>query len=283
MWRMGPVGPSDSSRRYLTDSLVLQTTFRTPTGRAELTDALVLGSEDSGHDIGKTSPQLLVRHFAVTEGTVTLDGCLMPRGRFGLSLPQWEQQGDDLLLDIDGERLLLQAPAPQRFGDGQFFWHLTLQAGESATFALGGAPEPGARPLQRTSLESLAQTLGSWRSWSDLHDTYRGAWRDEVRLSGRVLQGLTFSPTGASIAAPTTSLPRRPDGSLNRDYRLVLLEHAAATAAALKVAACTVEADRQVTWLVAAATTPWGPRSRTSLLSSGSTEPRPDQAASRGS
>lgn len=251
LWQLGPEGPSDSSRQYLTGSLVLRTTFRTATGRAELTDALVLGPGECGHDIGMASPQLLIRHLAVTEGSLTVNGCLMPRGDFGEARPVWQQHDDHLGVQVGGNELLLDGPSPASIDDGRAFWRIGLTAGQAVTFALG---TPGTGPTGPTRLEQLADTVRGWRSWSALHDGYRGACREEVLLSGRVLQGLTFAPTGAVIAAPTTSLPRQSDGGLNRDYRLVLLDHAAETTVALGVASCATEAERSVGWLLSAAT-----------------------------
>jgi GH15 family glucan-1,4-alpha-glucosidase len=263
LWRLKPIGPSESSRRYLSDSLVLRTTFQTPTGRAELTDALVLGQGERGHDIGKSSPPMLIRRFAVTEGQVTLTGCLMPRGQFGQVQPLLEEGGDRLRIRLEGQDLALHGPAPDAVVDGCASWHRRVAAGERVTFSLGIVASPGdagsERVLAAPLLDRIEDTLAGWRSWSALHNTHQGGWRDEVLFSARLLQGLTFAPTGAVIAAPTTSLPRRADGQLNRDYRLVLMEDAPATAAALRTAACATEAERSVTWLLEAATVPTDP------------------------
>ena len=90
----------------------------------------------------------------------------------------------------------------------------------------------------------LEDTLEGWRSWSAIHQTYEGPWRDLVHHSGRVLQALTFEPTGAIVAAPTTSLPETIGGERNWDYRYTWVRDASLTMEALWVAACPDEANK---------------------------------------
>ena len=86
--------------------------------------------------------------------------------------------------------------------------------------------------------------MAGWRSWSAIHQTYEGPWRDLVHHSGRVLQALTFAPTGAIVAAPTTSLPETIGGERNWDYRYTWVRDASLTMEALWVAACPDEANK---------------------------------------
>ena len=90
----------------------------------------------------------------------------------------------------------------------------------------------------------LADARESWRSWSALHQAYEGPWRDLVRHSGRVLQALTFAPTGAIVAAPTTSLPETIGGERNWDYRYTWVRDASLAMTALWVAACPFKANK---------------------------------------
>ena len=99
-----------------------------------------------------------------------------------------------------------------------------------------------------------------WRTrWKDgapgrrIHQTYEGPWRDLVHHSGRVLQALTFQPTGAIVAAPTTSLPETVGGERNWDYRYTWVRDASLTMEALWVAACPDEANKFFAFLADAA------------------------------
>jgi len=99
----------------------------------------------------------------------------------------------------------------------------------------------------------LEDTVDGWSSWSAIHQNYDGPWRDLVRHSGRVLQALTFAPTGAIVAAPTTSLPEAVGGGRNWDYRYTWVRDASLTMAALWVAACPDEANKFFGFLADAA------------------------------
>jgi GH15 family glucan-1,4-alpha-glucosidase len=91
--------------------------------------------------------------------------------------------------------------------------------------------------------DALDCTTAGWRSWSELHQAYDGPWKDLVNASGRVLKALTFAPSGAVVAAPTTSLPEGVGGERNWDYRYSWVRDASFTMEALWVAACPDEAD----------------------------------------
>ncbi len=89
----------------------------------------------------------------------------------------------------------------------------------------------------------LDDTIAAWDSWSELHQSYEGPWRDLVDQSGRVLQALSFRPTGAICAAATTSLPETVGGDRNWDYRYSWVRDASFTIEALWVAACPDEVN----------------------------------------
>ncbi|MFP3913621.1 MAG: glycoside hydrolase family 15 protein, partial [Actinomycetota bacterium] len=96
-------------------------------------------------------------------------------------------------------------------------------------------------------------TSEAWRTWEKSHQSYRGPYSDSVNLSGRVLQGLTFVPTGAIVAAPTTSLPEAVGGERNWDYRYSWVRDASFTLDALWVAACPDEERSYFRYLATAA------------------------------
>ena len=124
---------------------------------------------------------------------------------------------------------------------------LHLVAGQTVCFALqhGQMQEPPLAAWEAGQIAArLQDTIEGWRSWSALHQAYEGPWRDLVHHSGRVLQALTFAPTGAIVAAPTTSLPEAVGGERNWDYRYTWVRDASLTMEALWVAACPDEAGK---------------------------------------
>jgi GH15 family glucan-1,4-alpha-glucosidase len=118
-------------------------------------------------------------------------------------------------------------------------------------------------PAHRWSQVELADrldgTIEAWRSWSVMHQTYEGPWRDLVQHSGRVLQALTFQPSGAIVAAATTSLPEAIGGERNWDYRYSWVRDASLTMEALWVAACPDEASDFFAFMTTAAAASLGP------------------------
>jgi GH15 family glucan-1,4-alpha-glucosidase len=131
-----------------------------------------------------------------------------------------------------------------------------LVAGQTAMFALehGDMSGPPLAPWTAEEITGrLDDTLEGWRSWSAIHQNYEGPWRELVRHSGRVLQGMTFAPTGAIVAAPTTSLPETVGGERNWDYRYTWVRDASLTMQALWVAACPDEANKFFAFLANAA------------------------------
>jgi GH15 family glucan-1,4-alpha-glucosidase len=120
-----------------------------------------------------------------------------------------------------------------------------MRHGDTLRFALHRSTleETPARVWSQPELgAALVHTDHAWRDWSAAHQTYNGPWADLVRQSGRVLQALTFRPSGAIVAAPTTSLPEGVGGERNWDYRYSWVRDASFTVNALWVAACPDEA-----------------------------------------
>ncbi|GCE21125.1 glycoside hydrolase family 15 protein [Dictyobacter kobayashii] len=257
-WSMVTVGPSEVSRRYLERSMVLETTFHTPTGRAVLVDTMAIGHHERGHELGANSPGMLLRAISCVNGSVEVELEYAPRFEYGLIFPQlWPVRGGVMarggavvlllssLLDLPIEGSLVRA----RF---------TLQAGQQARFALQyrASWESELQACSSAAISrSIRDTLRGWRTWSDLHQTYQGPWRELVHHSGRVLQAFMFRPTGAIVAAPTTSLPESIGGERNWDYRYTWVRDASLTLEALWVAACPHEAFRFFNWMAGAVAT----------------------------
>ena len=131
--------------------------------------------------------------------------------------------------------------------------------------ALGAArgatgPEPTAgRTRSRARIDDTAE---AWRSWEAEHDVYEGPHRELVRLSARVLKGLTYRPTGAIVAAPTTSLPETVGGERNWDYRFSWIRDSSLTLEALYIGACPDEAEDFVSFMTSAGGRPVRARAR---------------------
>jgi alpha,alpha-trehalase len=261
-WSITPSGDWTSSRRYLDRTLVLETTFTTPTGVLVLTDLLALGPDNGGHRLGTNVPHLLVRRLACPSGRVEGSISYAPRPEYGLFVP--------LLAHVDGgvtarggaEWLVLTSPVALELERGIARARLTLEAGETVHLALhrSSLEQTPAHIWSESELAATVDaTIADWQSWSDLHQAYDGPWRDLVQTSGRVLQGLSFQPSGAIVAAATTSLPEGVGGERNWDYRYSWVRDASFTMQALWVAACPDEASDFFAFMTTAAASSIGP------------------------
>ena len=251
-----PAGEFEASRGYMTQTMVLETTFRTAAGTAVLTDAMAVGRNERGHDLGAESPGVLLRELACTDGDMDVEVSYAPRPEYGLIHPVLEEVPGGLAARGGAGRLLLSAPGGFRVDGATAHVRLHLTAGQTVMFALQHAPiwnPPLAAWTPDEIAARLADTAEGWRSWSAIHQTYEGPWRDLVHHSGRVLQALTFAPTGAIVAAATTSLPETVGGERNWDYRYTWVRDASLTMEALWVAACPDEADKFFGFLADAA------------------------------
>ncbi|MCU1504257.1 MAG: glycoside hydrolase 15-related [Ilumatobacteraceae bacterium] len=211
------------TRGYLDGTLVLSTTITTNTGEARLTEAMVMrqgGSDEPHHE--------LVRIIDGIDGSVEFDIQLMPRFDYGCTVPMIRQVHDHEYTAVGGsEGLIIQTDAPLAVdrAPGGLLGRVEVHAGSSCRFLLTARAAhqvEGSRHSDASYLddadERLRATIEWWQRWSHT-GTDPGRFEKSASTSVRVLKGLTCAPTGAVIAAATTSLPEEPGGTRNWDYR----------------------------------------------------------------
>jgi len=247
-WALRPLGEFTSERSYVGDTLVLRTLFRTASGTVSVTDALLLEPGARGHEIGRRSPHVLLRRVQGQQGTVRMSTDLSPRTEYGRTEPHLRQIPDGAEAKGGPVTLTLRTRVPLRLEDGSVLGEFDVAAGEVVDLRLSYAPTFGRAP-ELAAVPSLEETLEGWRSWTAQHTGYDGDFPEQVRRSSLVLQGLTYGPSGAIIAAATTSLPETMGGSLNFDYRYAWLRDLSLTIRSLWLAACPDEPARLFAWL----------------------------------
>jgi GH15 family glucan-1,4-alpha-glucosidase len=187
---------------------------------------------------------------------VELEMEYVPRTEYGLIWPLLSQVDGGIAGRGGADITVLSSPVDLQIGAGAVAGRFSVAAGERVAFGLHYG-QPGGRVPQVWPQGELARrledTVAGWRSWSEIHQRYSGPWHELVHTSGRVLQALTFYPTGAIVAAPTTSLPEVPGGARNWDYRFSWVRDACLTMDALWVAACPDEAAKFFAFLSTAA------------------------------
>ena len=212
-WSVRPVDPdAEATRRYVDETMLLETTWTTATGTATVTDALATGGADDPHAIGAAAPRLLVRALECTGGEVEMALEFAPRPEYGLVEPLVTAVEGGVVARGGADVLVLSCPVALDVAGATASGRLRLAAGDRILLGVQhrttAEPWPGPLPAEELD-DALRATADAWRAWFRLHQNYRGPWRDLVHHSGRVLQALSYQPTGAVAAAATTSLPEQ--------------------------------------------------------------------------
>jgi GH15 family glucan-1,4-alpha-glucosidase len=246
-WTLRPVAVSTVDRRYLDDTLVLRTEHTTVDGAVAVTDLLAFEAGARGHDIGLRSPHTLRRRVEGLCGTVRMTTELAPRSEYGRTEPHWRVVDGGVEARGGPLRVVCRAELDWSLDRGAARAGFTVAAGETVELALTASP--AFDPAPAADATGVEDTVAGWRSWAADHTDYDGAFPAEVRRSSIVLQGLTYAPSGAIVAAATTGLPETPGGTDNWDYRFAWLRDLSITARALWLAACPTEPDRLLDWV----------------------------------
>ncbi|MGW5927188.1 glycoside hydrolase family 15 protein [Streptomyces anulatus] len=241
-WTFGPVGldgvtPEVNRQRYLDGTLVLESTWHTPAGTVQLLDFMPVGDETAQ----------LIRIARGISGCVPMRSLLLARPGYGRTVPQVAAQDVRARVDLGGGRLWLDAPVPVRAGNGDLSAEFNLAEGETIAFSLSWQPGTDVPPVPDAS-RLLGKTQHFWRDWIS-QSTYTGPDRDAVERSLITLKALQYEPTGAFVAAPTTSLPEEIGGVRNWDYRFAWLRDSALMAEALLGCGYIKEARALIGWI----------------------------------
>jgi GH15 family glucan-1,4-alpha-glucosidase len=256
-WSIRPAGEFAVERRYVPGSLVVETTFATAGGVVRVRDAMAFAAGQRGHDLGHDAPHEVLRSVEGLSGSVEMVMELVPRPEYGLVRP--------LVRVVEGgartfggpNRIEVASSVPLDLRDAALHARFAVREGQRLGFAVVWAAPERRTPPAPTAPDAVAarvdDVVAAWRSWEAEHDVYAGPHRDLVRHSARVLKGLTYRPTGAIVAAPTTSLPETVGGERNWDYRFSWIRDSSLTLEALYVGACTDEAEEFVSFMTSAA------------------------------
>jgi len=214
--------PAKTRQFYLPDTNVLITRFFTPDGVGEIQDFMPVG------DAAEAQRHRLIRRSVCVRGRMPFRGRIAPRFGYGTEPHTLAEAGASLVFAASDLTVTLTATVPVEHDDRDVTAAFLLSEGESAIFALDEA-SAGVVPRACTPEEARAlgeATVAFWRRWLSA-SRYRGRWREIVHRSALTLKLLTYAPTGAIVAAPTTSLPEQVGGERNWDYRYVWVRDAA--------------------------------------------------------
>ena len=255
---IAPAAPFRAERWYAPDTNVLVTRFSTSSGEVLLTDFMPAASEVERRGTMRPERELL-RIADCTRGEVELEIQFDPRPDYARERGRWVGGGPlGLRMRCSAGLITLRTQARLEPSTSGAHGRIRLRAGERADFSLTLAREDVAvlPPLGERSRTALDSTLRFWQDWA-ARTTYQGPYRDAVVRSALTLKLLSHAPSGAILAAPSTSLPERPGGDLNWDYRFCWLRDASLTARALFGLGHHDEAEAFVSWLLDTTSRSW--------------------------
>jgi pentatricopeptide repeat protein len=223
-FRIAPEGDDYVSKQlYFPDTSILITRFLTPDGVGEIHDFMPIAGTKA------TDRHRLVRQIRVVRGTMRFAMEIQPAFDYGRQPHKMELSEDGAVFESDDLELTLHWATPaevsqrdpgitvERHGDG-LRGTRTLRAGQTGGFVLESMGGPPRRLPPEEIQRLLDETAGFWRAWVH-RSTYRGRWHEMVARSAMTLKLMTYAPSGAIVAAPTTGLPEQVGGERNWDYR----------------------------------------------------------------
>jgi GH15 family glucan-1,4-alpha-glucosidase len=238
-------GEWQNKQLYFPDTNVLITRFLTPHGVGEVQDFMPVGEL-----MGGMHRDRLIRRVLSVRGQMRFELECAPRFDFGRERHRAERHAGGVLFESAGARVALETETPVEVRDGDVHASFELAAGQSATFILehvrGNYDMHGHSEEETRYL--FEHTVEYWRRWLS-QSRYRGRWREIVHRSALTLKLLTYAPTGAIVAAPTTSLPEALGGERNWDYRYTWIRDAAFSLYSLLRLGFTEEATAFMEWL----------------------------------
>jgi GH15 family glucan-1,4-alpha-glucosidase len=247
-FRIAPAATGELRQKqyYWPETNVLITRFLHPEGIAEVEDYMPIGPE------AEPAAQL-VRRVRVVRGCLPLQMECRPAFDYARARHATTVRERGARFDGPGLSLGLASSVPLRPDNDGVAAEFVHGEGQSAAFVLRTiAPDahPGRCPGTEEAADWFRDTVAAWQRWS-ARCTYHGRWREVVLRAALALKLLTYEPTGAIVAAPTTSLPEGIGGVRNWDYRYTWIRDAAFTVYAFLRVGFTEEAARFRDWLTA--------------------------------
>ena len=250
-WSLHPTAPFSSRQRYVPGTNVLETRFRTAGGSVVVTDFMPAVSEEEKHELLLAEHEIL-RLVRCEGGEVEIESVLRPRPGYAQGAFRIRDAGKlGVRIHTDQGLMIARGSVPLAIVDGEEIrGRKLLREGDELYFSLVFAADAPAVLAPGESCRKLYEhTLRFWRGWvSKLR--YHGPMREAVERSALALELLVYAPSGAVVAAPTTSLPERVGGDLNWDYRYCWLRDAAFTIRAMLSLDYQKEAHAFAEWLL---------------------------------
>jgi GH15 family glucan-1,4-alpha-glucosidase len=254
-WEISPADAQSFriTRSYVQETNVLSTRFESGTGACELLDLMPVMEESKKHEVLLPDHEL-IRNIRCTEGEVPIEVTFYPRQQYASSGVKFRDlRGLGIQFENGRGVYYLRSSVPLTVSSDKVTASFVLRRGESAQFSLiySEVSPVALPPLSEWPHQRIEDTVNWWHTWAS-RARYDGPHREAVVRSALALKLLSYAPSGAIVAAATTSLPEQLGGSLNWDYRYCWLRDASLTVRALLGLGYYEEADAFMGWLLLA-------------------------------
>ena len=248
-FKIAPVHPAVQRQMYLAGANVLMTRFLNPEGVGEVIDFMPVetGKAESTHS------HQVVRRVRAVRGSVRFKIECFPAFDYARAQHELKVEPSGAVFSWGDMHIGLTSPVELLSKDGGVEAEFLLHAGDDITFLFRQTHRGSTMPLIDPAFSGPAATeeaVQFWRRWL-AGVSYRGRWREMVERSALTLKMLTYAPTGAIVAAPTTSLPEELGGVRNWDYRYMWVRDAAFSVYGFIRLGLTQEAERFVDFIEA--------------------------------
>ena len=247
-FRIAPAESGTNRQMYMPETNVLLTRFMRAEGVGEVIDFMPVRTDRAKESASVTHE--IVRIARAVRGAVRFRLECAPAFNYARTSHSLREIDGGVAFETDSERMLLLGPGPWEIQNGIAVAQFTLEPNQTAEFSLrylAASEDVGQQaPVEGSSM--MDDTLVFWREWLS-HCKYEGRWRENVLRSALTLKMLTHHPTGAIVAAPTTSLPESIGGERNWDYRYTWVRDSSFTVYTLIQLGFTEEATAFIEWL----------------------------------
>jgi len=245
-FQVRPQAPFESRQSYIPDTNVLQTSFQTETGTVTVTDFMPCYPTSEGRPVKLHEIHRLID---CTQGKVALEAVFEPKLDYARATTLMSTSKYGVTVKAEIGELALSSSIPFNIHEDRAVSYFTLRPGEKAGFILRYGSDKHLPPVIYNSAGKLERTVAYWQRQAE-GCVFSGPWREAIVRSYLALHLLVYSPTGAIIAAPTTSLPEEIGGERNWDYRYAWLRDASLTINAFAYLGHGEEASGFMKWLL---------------------------------
>ena len=242
-WLIAPKSPGASVRRYMGDTLILETDIEGTGGTIRITDFMPIRKEEFSS---------IVRRVEGLSGSIAMHMDLRMRFDYGALSPWCKPNKNGLSAMIGQHQVILEAPVGIQVENGGAKADFQLKEGQVLDFVLSYSTSTAPTPKSIDPRTALSDTRSFWEEWIERFDASKTKWPEVVKRSLITLRAMVHFQTGGLVAAPTTSLPEEPGGKMNWDYRYCWLRDATFTLGALVNAGYREEATQWRDWLLRA-------------------------------